>query len=448
MGWSRISNIWGYLGRIKRDVKIGTLFASAIFVSLTILPFFFYYLLLFVEILVTFEISISYVHLLYLLIYYVVLRYMRVDKILIYLSLPLIFIISFYRAYFDHIKGILDLSPLLSPFSVTIGDIFTFIGYLNLDNQFIEQALNIFGEKEVIIASVILVISYIYLLKYLEKSAISVYQFEKGDSKLNEFTISAVNLYHTFNIFIFFTLFSYLIFAYNNINQMIEIALISSLLCITHLLFKNIIGTHKKINLDYDYITEINERNPIAIVIKNLKDESKSLKARADEAAYTVLPKITRYIELIPFYPNFPRWVVIAIPIAAFTLPFISYALSFNALSILYIELTLLGWYSLMCVSLSIPTNKADIVMANGDHVKGVYIVEDVSDAYIIVIDQRSKLMKIMKSSIVSIVSPSPHEELKSGSPGSQPESVSSAEAISNPDIALDRENNVANSKG
>ncbi|MGA9142040.1 MAG: hypothetical protein WBZ29_17580 [Methanocella sp.] len=393
--------------------KSAVLGISTILVSvITLVPFYLYCLLLLVYVLSDGEWGLLYLYLPYIIVFYVVFRNMRIDKKYIWSSIVISAILFLYGKYFEICKPYVNIT-LFQDISNVITDIFGYINQLELSTGFVPKAIVLFGLRELLIFSLFVIASYIYLLNYLEKRPLSVHDMEQGESKLNEFSFSAVKLYEAFNLFIFFSLFSYLIHDSGESNRFVEIVIVSSLLFITYLLFKNVVNTSRRITRSYDHITEINEENPIDLITKNTGSGEGRLRERIADVYTKVMPDLNYYIDLIPFYPKVATWVIRTIPLAAFTLGFIGYVLQFNVLSILYIELTLLGWYSLMCISLNIPGKKVDIILTNGHPFNNVYIIDDLSPEYLLVIDQKNVQIKIMKGSIMTIISPSQSDQIE-----------------------------------
>ena len=368
----------------------------SIIILFSIISFALYYIIILVNNLNFYEPGKFYLYVFYTLISYIVLsyilvRYMNVKRrniLYIYLATVIVYL---YCQYYDACKQFFDIS-LFKDVNNLLIEVFNYISLLEINENLIPTMVSIFGQRELIVLVILGLLSYMYLFQYIQKRGTSIFEVEKGEGKFNEITVSAFDLYNNFNLFLFFILISYLVVNYNSQYRIVEIVIISSLFYINSMMFVDIRQNYKNIINSFNGIAKINQN----LLIKSLFENILNRKVKVASGMY-------EYLRIIPFNANFSKTITQIIPAATFTLAFIGYAFKFNMLSIIYIELTLIIWYSHMSIAVNMPRNRVDLLLSDRSTLNDVYIVEERTEEHIVVIDSTNNLTKVMRSAIIKI---------------------------------------------
>jgi hypothetical protein len=75
----------------------------------------------------------------------------------------------------------------------------------------------------------------------------------------------------------------------------------------------------------------------------------------------------------------------------------------FNLISIIYLFLNFVLWYSILSVFLYIPKKAKTITLTTGKKINYVYVVEESKNGYVLTLDSQNKLTKIMSALIETI---------------------------------------------
>lgn len=116
--------------------------------------------------------------------------------------------------------------------------------------------------------------------------------------------------------------------------------------------------------------------------------------------SYEDLVKNAYFLENINYSSNFQIFSIYVF-FLTITLPFFGDALSFNILSILFIDLQLIYIISVLGFINSIPTQLSIIQFKSGDSINDAFLINDSKDDSIIILTSENQQKKIMKDSIL-----------------------------------------------
>ncbi len=195
----------------------------------------------------------------------------------------------------------------------------------------------------------------------------------------------AIFIFSFLNFIVLIPLLLYLIFIKGSILEFISV--LSSFL-ISLIIFIPLGKSYLNVLYNYDLISELNGVN----TSKNKQNSSLILQS---------LPKVV--INLV--IQNAPEAQSAIFASTIFVIGF-GLAFNFNIISIVYLVLTFLYWFSFISIiSSGFPKQKSKISFLDGTEVKNFYIIEDNPDGYYLIVNHENKIQTVFKNTI-KIVTP------------------------------------------
>ncbi|MFZ2498417.1 hypothetical protein [Methanosarcina sp.] len=261
----------------------------------------------------------------------------------------------------------------------------------------------------------VLVFIYFYFFRYIEKKGIMADVDEAKEGKYFSFLLYFLRI---FNFILFIPLLLYLsclknswieffcILASYIIGRFVFLSLLQSygtLICNYYSLDKwyrinkahklKLLSFNKQAKLSLQFVRDIrNDSNKFI-----LNDINTSIK-RFDKLTFNEVFTAIKWFVTLDIKSEMKYIFVLSILTIV-----IGIIAEFNLISIIYLFLNFILWYSILSIFLHMPKKAKSITLTTGKKINYVYVVEESKNGYILTLDSQNKLTKIMSSLIETI---------------------------------------------
>lgn len=246
---------------------------------------------------------------------------------------------------------------------------------------------------------VIILYGYFSLFGYIKKRRMATFEDKIREGKYFHFI---QDFFANFNFVILFPLLFYLF--------VIKLAIFEPLTIIVSyiigtILFIRIIKFHNKIILDYNLLSSLDISSVvdnISNMVKNAKCDLKNGDFHIDKEEYQQHFKSLQKGTIWYILNQIPT-ILKSIFGLTFITAFFGLIFEFNVLSIIYLELNLVMWYSIVSAVSYLPKKTVSITLNTGEIIEDVYILEDSPKEYIRALTPENKMIKIMTGSVMML---------------------------------------------
>ena len=254
---------------------------------------------------------------------------------------------------------------------------------------------------------VIILYGYFSFFGYIKKRRMATSEYGVREGKYYNFI---QDFFANFNFVILFPLLFYLFVIKLAVFELLTI-IVSYI--IGKILFIRLIKLHNKIILDYNLLSSLD----ISSVVDNISDMVKNAKSDLKNFSITKIKNGEFHFNKEKYQSYFKSlqkgtiWYFLnQIPIIlksifglTFITAFFGLIFEFNVLSIIYLELNLVMWYSIVSAVSYLPKKTVSITLNTGKIIEDVYILDDSPKEYIRALTPENEMVKIMTGSVVTL---------------------------------------------